>query len=529
MLLAAAPELPQLHVGEAVFLGPAQRLFELILAPALAQQLAEQRQFIGEGHQVLNLVQEPGVDHGELIDLVHAHPAPKGLAQVEQALGVGHPQFGPQLVRADLRQVLAVMAQAEAADLQRADALLQGLLEGAADGHDFAHRLHGGGEEVLGAGEFLEGPAGDLDHAVVDGGFEGGESLPGDIVVDFVQSEAHRQLGGDLGDGEAGGLGGQGRRARHPGVHLDDHHFAGLGVNGELDVGAAGLHPDLPDDGDGRVPHGLVFPVGQGLGRGHGDGVAGVHPHGVQVLDGADDHHVVLEVPHHFQLEFLPAQDRLFQHHLGDHAGVQALGGHELQVFQVVGDAAAGAAQGEAGADDDGVAEGRGRGHGLLQGADDGALGDSEVDVGHGVPEELPVFGLLDDVGVGPDHLHPQALQDAGVGHGDGAVEAGLAAQGGQDGVGALAFDHLADHLRGDGLDVGAVGHLRVGHDGGGVGIDQHHLVALLAEGLAGLGAGIVELAGLADDDGPRADDQDFLEVSPFRHNILEFLSFCVV
>ena len=77
VLLAAAPELPQLHVGEAVFLGPAQRLFELILAPALAQQLAEQRQFIGEGHQVLNLVQEPGVDHGEVIDLVHAHPVPE--------------------------------------------------------------------------------------------------------------------------------------------------------------------------------------------------------------------------------------------------------------------------------------------------------------------------------------------------------------------------------------------------------------------------------------------------------------------
>ena len=31
---------------------------------------------------------------------------------------------------------------------------------------------------------------------------------------------------------------------------------------------------------------------------------------------------------------------------------------------------------------------------------------------------------------------------------------------------------------------------------------------ASLAQRLAGLGAGIVELAGLADDDGPRSDDQ---------------------
>src|SRR5208337_5649693 len=85
---------------------------------------------------------------------------------------------------------------------------------------------------------------------------------------------------------------------------------------------------------------------------------------------------------------------------------------------------------------------------------------------------------------------------------------------------GALPFEHLADHLRGDGLDVGPVRHLGVGHDGGGVGIDEHHLIALLPEGLAGLGPGIIELAGLADDDRPRADDQDFLQIGAFRHNL---------
>jgi hypothetical protein len=32
------------------------------------------------------------------------------------------------------------------------------------------------------------------------------------------------------------------------------------------------------------------------------------------------------------------------------------------------------------------------------------------------------------------------------------------------------------------------------------------------------LRAGVVEFAGLSDDDGARADDQDFLDVSAFRH-----------
>ena len=54
-------------------------------------------------------------------------------------------------------------------------------------------------------------------------------------------------------------------------------------------------------------------------------------------------------------------------------------------------------------------------------------------------------------------------------------------------------------------LDVGLVGHDRVGHDGGRVGVHEHDLVAELAQRLAGLRAGVVELAGLADDDRARS------------------------
>jgi hypothetical protein len=125
--------------------------------------------------------------------------------------------------------------------------------------------------------------------------------------------------------------------------------------------------------------------------------------------------------------------------------------------------------------------------------------------------KRIPIFGLFDYVRVGADHLHAQALQDAGVGHRDGGVEARLAAQGGEQGVGALPLDDLAHRLRGDGLDVGAVRHLRVRHDGGRIGVDEHHLVALFPQGLAGLGAGVVEFAGLGNDDGAGADDEDFL------------------
>ena len=55
-----------------------------------------------------------------------------------------------------------------------------------------------------------------------------------------------------------------------------------------------------------------------------------------------------------------------------------------------------------------------------------------------------------------------------------------------------------------DGFDIHAVGHFGVGHDGRGVGVEEDDRVPLLLEGLAGLGARIVEFAGLADDDRPR-------------------------
>ncbi len=88
----------------------------------------------------------------------------------------------------------------------------------------------------------------------------------------------------------------------------------------------------------------------------------------------------------------------------------------------------------------------------------------------------------------------------------------------GRSAVRALLGDDLRHDLRRDRLDIGRVRQVRVGHDGRRIGIDQNDPVALFLERLAGLRAGIVELAGLADDDRSRADDQDRGDVGPFGH-----------
>ena len=98
------------------------------------------------------------------------------------------------------------------------------------------------------------------------------------------------------------------------------------------------------------------------------------------------------------------------------------------------------------------------------------------------------------------------------------SVQCGLSAQSWQNGVGFFAFHDRLDHLGRDRFDIGAIGELRIGHDGGRVGIHQHHLVAFLSERLARLHAGIIKFAALPDDDWTGADQQNFFEFVISRH-----------
>ena len=156
---------------------------------------------------------------------------------------------------------------------------------------------------------------------------------------------------------------------------------------------------------------------------------------------------------------------------------------------------------------------------GLVEGVGEARAGHLEADLGHGLLEPLAVLGRLDGVGPRPDDLDPVGLEDAGGGERHREVERGLPTERRQQRVGALALDDGGQHVDVEGLDVGAVGHSGVGHDRGRVGVGEDHPEPLLAQHAAGLGARVVELAGLADHDGPRADHEDRLEVVAARHS----------
>ena len=154
----------------------------------------------------------------------------------------------------------------------------------------------------------------------------------------------------------------------------------------------------------------------------------------------------------------------------------------------------------------------------LVPAGGDRAGGHAQARLRHRHPEQLAVLGAGDRLVVGADQLHPAALQRAVVVQRLGEVQRGLPAERRQQRVGALALDHLRRRPRQQRLDIRGVRQLRVGHDRRRVGVHQHDLVPLLAQHLARLHAGVVELRGLPDHDRARAQDQNAVDVIPPGH-----------
>ena len=313
----------------------------------LERPLARERRLdAASARQLGELVQEPRVDARAPVQLVDGGAAAQRLEQVVEALGRG--------LRDELHQRAVVgRGRGTRVELARAQRLRERLLERAPDRHRLADRLHVRGQAGLGAGELLEREPRPLDHAVVDRRLEARRRRPGDVVGDLLQRVADREPGGDLRDREAGRLARQRARARDPRVHLDHDDLVGGGVDGELDVRAAGLDADGADHRDRLVAQRLVLLVGERLLRRDADAVAGVDAHRVEVLDRADDHDVVRAVAHHLELELAPAEHRLLEQHLTDRRGGQPPANNGSISASVADDAAAGAAERERGTDDE--------------------------------------------------------------------------------------------------------------------------------------------------------------------------------
>ena len=248
-----------------------------------------------------------------------------------------------------------------------------------------------------------------------------------------------------------------------------------------------------------------------------------MHAHRVEVLDRADHHHVVVAVAHQLEFVFLPAVDGLLDQNVRRRGCREPIPCHAFDILKGLRHPRSQTTHREGWPDHHRQTQAGDRLAYLSHGETHCAAGGFATDLGDDVLELLPILAALNGLEVGSDQLHPVALQRPVLVQRHRGVERGLPAEGGQHRVDRvtplrLLGEDLLDELRRDRLDVGEVRILRVGHDRGRVGVHQAHGQALRAQHSAGLGAGVVELAGLPDHDRPGADDQDVLEVGSAWH-----------
>ena len=122
--------------------------------------------------------------------------------------------------------------------------------------------------------------------------------------------------------------------------------------------------------------------------------------------------------------------------------------------------------------------------------------------------ETATVFGFINRIGGGANHGHAEFSQTP-----DAPARARSSAPSGRPWSAAphpgALFDDFTHHFPVNRLDVGGIGHFRVGHDGRRVRVHRDNAVALFAQRFTRPGAGVVKLTRLTDNNRARAQNQD--------------------
>ena len=241
-------------------------------------------------------------------------------------------------------------------------------------------------------------------------------------------------------------------------------------------------------------------------------------PHGVEVFDRADDDAVIVLITHHFHFVLFPADQRFINQQFVGRREVQPAGTNFFELFTVVSDTAAGAAHGERRTDDAWVAHVCGHRQRFFHGVRNAGTRGIQTDFLHCHIEATAVFRFINRVSGSADHGDAEFGQHALTFQLQRAVQRRLTAHGRQYRIRTLFFDNFAHDFPVNRLNIGRIGHFRVGHDGGRVGVHQNDTVTFFAQGLTGLSARVVKFASLADNDRASAKNQDAFYVCTFWH-----------
>ena len=243
-----------------------------------------------------------------------------------------------------------------------------------------------------------------------------------------------------------------------------------------------------------------------------------MHTHRVNILHAADGDGVVIGVTHDLKLDLLVALDALLDEHLMNGRKLEGVQTDLHKLFFVVGKTAARAAEGERGTKNHGITDALCRRLCLVQAICDLGGNGRLTDGLAKLLEKLAVLGALNALTAGTEKLHMALAKHTLLFQLHRKVQARLSADAGNDGVGTLIAQDLCDILQRQRLHIHLVRNGGIGHDGSGVGVDKHYLVALFLERQTRLRARVVKLCRLSDNNGTRADDENFFKICTFCH-----------
>src|ERR1035437_1853177 len=169
----------------------------MTFAIALIKLVFCRRQLLFKIHNLLYLNQEPAVNLREVENLLDGEAGAQGVADEEDALGVGHAQFAADDVaredvavaidfRADAPR-LSISTESAAPDFEGTETFLERLFESSPDCHCFTDGFHLGRQGWIGLGKFFKREPGDFCHDVINARLEARGGFARDVVLEFVE------------------------------------------------------------------------------------------------------------------------------------------------------------------------------------------------------------------------------------------------------------------------------------------------------------------------------------------------------
>ena len=170
---------------------------------------------------MLNLPQEPLVNLGDIVNLIHsADTTAESLSYYEDTLIIATGQMLDNLIV--IPAIHLVHMKTMYADFQRTNSLQNSSLEVSVNRHNLTGSLHLSAQGLVGINEFIKWPSWELNYAVVQSRLEASLGFLSNSIGNLVQTIANSNLSRNLGNRITGSLGSQSRGTAYTRIYLNN-------------------------------------------------------------------------------------------------------------------------------------------------------------------------------------------------------------------------------------------------------------------------------------------------------------------